>query len=77
VKGVAIRLKPKKGGWVFSDVEDIPERVETGVRESNNARSSLLLSLIGGHALGQSATQKTEDTFISSINCLSKLYVEE
>jgi len=35
---VAIRPKPKKGGKMSSDAEDIPEKVDTGVRESYNAQ---------------------------------------
>jgi len=36
---VAIRPKPKKGGKVSSKTEEIPERVDTGVGGSNNARA--------------------------------------
>jgi len=42
VYSFAIGPRPKKGGWVSSDVEDIPEKVDTSVGGSNNDRSSLL-----------------------------------
>jgi len=32
-------MKPKKGGSVSSDTEEMPERVDTGVGGSNNARA--------------------------------------
>jgi len=32
----AMRLKPKKGGRISSDAEDVPERVDTSIGVSNN-----------------------------------------
>ena len=39
VYSVTIRPKPKKGERVSSNSEEIPERVDTGVGGSNNARA--------------------------------------
>ena len=39
VYSVAIRSKSKKGGRVSSNTEDIPERVDTSIGGSNNARA--------------------------------------
>jgi len=39
VYSIVIRPKPKKGGRVSSNTEEIPERVNTGVEGSNNARA--------------------------------------
>ena len=37
--GVVTRSKPKKGGRVSSNTEDIPERVDTGIEGSNNTQA--------------------------------------
>jgi len=39
VYSVAIRSKPKKGGRVSPDTEEIPEKVDTGVGGSKNAQA--------------------------------------
>ena len=39
VYSVEIRPKPKKGGRVSSNTEKIPERMDTDVGGSNNARA--------------------------------------
>jgi len=39
VYSFAIGPRPKKGGRVSSDTEELPERVDTGVGGSNNARA--------------------------------------
>jgi len=41
IYSVVIRLKPKKEGSVVSNREEMPERVDTGVGGSNNARTLL------------------------------------
>jgi len=52
-----IRLKPKKGGRVSFDTEEIPERVDTGVGGSNNAQVLPAAHPEVGMQEGQSATK--------------------
>ena len=57
VYSVAISPKPKKGGKVSSDPEEIPERVDTGVEDRTMHGPYLLLTPSSGKHGGKSATK--------------------